>query len=303
MGKLGLCCISLDLQECDPPIKFQKMTKKRFLSLPKDEAREILGDRILNNMMVTNEAIKYCAEMNYCYRVSSDLFPLITCDEVETDLEDLHNFNQIKDYFETIKNTIQETQVRVSAHPSEFNVLASTNQDAVFKTQRELNFYSDFFDKIGCEPSHVNPMNLHINNRAGSNDEVIDRFLDGFSKLSDNCKARLTIENDDKVNCWSVKQLEHFHERTGIPITFDYLHHECHSDGLSEEDAIKICYNTWDTKPLFHYSESREGKNPRAHADYATKEFNTYGLDFDLDFELKMKDKALEAYCEQFNLV
>jgi UV DNA damage repair endonuclease len=66
---------------------------------------------------------------------------------------------------------------------------------------------------------------------------------------------------------------------------------------LSEEEAINACYATWgDYKPLFHYSESRPGNNPRAHADYANNSFNTYGLDFDLDFELKMKDNAISRY-------
>ena len=298
--KLGLCCISLNLQERDPPLKFQKMTKTRFLALPRDEARNILGERILNNLMVTNEAIKYCAENDYCYRVSSDLFPLITCDEAGTELTDLVNYDLIEMTFDQIKETISNTNVRVSAHPSEFNVLASTNVPAVEKTIQELNFYSKFLDRIGCEASHVNPMNLHINNKLGSDDEVIERFLNSFEKLDENCKARLVIENDDKLNCWSVRQLKHFHDKTRLPITFDYLHHACHPDSMNEEEAIRACFDTWDTKPLFHYSESKEGNNPRAHADYASKKFDTYGLEFDLDFELKMKDKAIQSFREQF---
>jgi UV DNA damage repair endonuclease len=51
-------------------------------------------------------------------------------------------------------------------------------------------------------------------------------------------------------------------------------------------------------KPLFHYSESREGNNPRAHADYAYNKFETYGLKFDIDMELKAKDHAIEKYEE-----
>lgn len=304
MGKLGLCCISLNLQERDPPLKFQKMTKTRFLALQREEARTILGERILNNLMVTNEAIKYCSDMGYCYRVSSDLFPLITCDEVETELTDLPNYSEIESAFDQLSNTISVSNVRVSCHPSEFNVLASSNAAAVTKTVQELNFYSRFFDRIGCEASHVNPMNLHVNNKTGSNDEVIDRFLQGFNRLDNNCKSRLTIENDDKLNCWSVKDLvDDFHPKTRIPICFDYLHHKCHPNGLTEQEAITKCYETWPTttKPLFHYSESREGNNPRAHADYANCKFDSYGLDFDLDFELKMKDKALQAFCEQFS--
>jgi len=292
--KYGLCCISLQLESH----KFKTMTYKRFSSLPRDEALVILGDRILNNMETTNAIIEHCGKSNFCYRISSDLFPLITYDEANIALEDLPNYDDIQDSFDMVAQTITNTNVRITCHPSEFNVLASTNPKAVEKTITELNFYSSFMDRIGCPADYRSPMNMHVHNKTGSYEEIISRFLSSFNKLDDNCKSRLVIENDDKLNCWSVKELtEIFHPITNIPITFDYLHHACHSDGLDEETAIRACYATWkDFTPLFHYSESRPGNNPRAHADYADKYFNTYGLDFDLDFELKMKDLAIDKY-------
>lgn len=291
----GLCCISLNLQELDDPIKFQTMTYKRFSSLPRDEALSILGDRIHNNMLVTDKIIQYCADHDFCYRISSDLFPLITYNEANVDLSDLPNYDDIQDAFDIIEQTILQTGVRVSCHPSEYNVLASTNPKAVEKTITELNFYSSFMDRIGCPADYRSPMNLHIHNKDGDHDSIISRFMSNFNLLDANCRSRLVIENDDKVNCWSVNELVNiFNKQTSIPITFDYLHHACHSDGIGEEEAIRACYATWKGfRPLFHYSESRPGNNPRAHADYAYNPINTYNLDFDLDFELKMKDKAI----------
>ena len=300
MTKLGLCCISLDLQELDEPLKFQTMTYKRFSQLDRSEALSILGDRILNNMLVTNATIQHCADNDMCYRISSDLFPLITYVAADISLDQLPNYDEIEQSFDNIAYTLQQTNVRLSCHPSEFNVLASTNQAAVDKTITELNFYSSFLDRIGCAADYNCPMNLHINNRQGSNDEVVERFMQNFSRLNPNCRNRLVIENDDKLNCWSVKQLvEDFYPKTNIPITFDYLHHACHPDGLSEQEALESCYLTWDYyRPLFHYSESAAGNNPRKHADFAENTFNTYGLDFDVDMELKMKDKAIARYLE-----
>jgi len=301
LGSYGLCCISLNLQETDNPVKFQRMTYKRFNSLPRDEALNILGERILNNMITTNEIIKYCEQQGWCYRLSSDLFPLITYDEAQIELEDLPNYDDIQDSFDNISNTIINSNVRISCHPSEFNVLASMNEKAVDKTITELNFYSSFMDRIGCPADYRSPINLHVHNKNGTNDEVISRFMRNFSRLDDNCRSRLVIENDDKLNCWSVKDLVFsFHASTSIPITFDYLHHKCHPDGLTEEEAINASCETWGAfKPLFHYSESRAGNNPRAHADYAQEMFDTYGLNFDLDMELKMKDKAILKYTEE----
>jgi len=295
--RYGLCCISLKLQERDPPVKFQTMTYKRFSSLPREEAVSILGNRILNNLEVTNETIKYCAEKNYVYRVSSDIFPLITYDEANVSLEDLPNHDLIQDEFDNIAETISSTNVRVSCHPSEFNSLSSLTERVVEKTITELNFYSSFFDRIGLPANTNSPMNLHVHNNNGSREEISQRFYENFKRLSENCQARLTIENDDKLNCWSVKELvEIFHPITRIPICFDYLHHKCHPNNIPEQDAINMCWDTWQTKPLFHYSESRPGNNPRAHCDVPTEPFNNYGLEFDIDMEVKMKDIAIEQY-------
>lgn len=293
--RYGLCCISIKLKEAG--ISFQTMTYKRFSSLPREEALSILGERILNNLQVTNETIKYCAGHNYTYRVSSDIFPLITYDEANVNLEDLPNHDEIQDEFDNIEKTISSTNVRVSAHPSEFNALASTNDKVVSKTITELNFYSSFFDRIGLPANTNSPMNLHVHNNNGTREEIAHRFYDNFRKLDENCQARLTIENDDKLNCWSVRELvDIFYPITRIPICFDYLHHKCHPNNLTESEAINMCYNTWQTRPLFHYSESREGNNPRAHADYANNLFNAYGLEFDVDMELKAKDYAIEKH-------
>ena len=305
MLRYGLCCISLQLQELENPVKFQTMTYKRFAGMPRDEALSTLGDRILNNMEATNAIIEYCHESDFTYRISSALFPLVTYDKANVELTDLPNHDDIQDAFDDISNTSARTGVRVSCHPSEYNVLASTNQEAVDKTITELNFYSSFMDRIGCPANHNSPMNIHVHNKTGTHSEIINRFMCGFNKLDDNCKNRLVIENDDKLKCWSVKELIHiFNPQTNIPITFDYLHHKCHPDNLAEEVAVGACCATWgNVKPLFHYSESREGNNPRHHADYAYNNFNTYGLDFDVDFELKMKDNAINAHRQEYNMV
>jgi UV DNA damage endonuclease len=293
--RFGLCCISLKLK--DQGIGHQTMTFKRFNSLPREEALTILGDRILNNLVTTRKTIEFCAENNYVYRVSSDIFPLITYDEANVSLDDLPNHNDIQDEFDNIAQTIKTYDVRVSAHPSEFNSLASLSDKVVDKTITELNFYSSFFDRIGLSADTNSPMNLHVHNNNGTREEISHRFYNNFKKLDENCQKRITIECDDKLSCWSVRELvDIFHPITRIPICFDYLHHKCHPNNLSECEAINMCYDTWQTTPLFHYSESREGNNPRAHADYAYNKFETYGLEFDVDMELKGKCMAIAQY-------
>jgi UV DNA damage endonuclease len=221
---------------------------------------------------------------------------LVTYEKAEVSIEDLPQYGQICQTIQAIRSDMADT--RVSTHPDQFNTLASENEDSLKRTVRELNFQSWFMDQIGCPADHRSPINLHINNNKGEPDEIVDRLLDGLSLLDANCRSRIVLENDDKTAGWSVRKLLHCHARTGIPLTFDYLHHTCHPAGLSEETALRLCHKTWETTPLFHLSESRDEKNPRAHSDHPTKRPDTYGLDFDLDMEFKMKDKAVETMLE-----
>lgn len=297
MIKPSLCCISLHLQSHGH--KFQTMTFKRFSSLDRSVALQILGERILNNLKVTEKIVQYCCLKNWDYRFSSSLFPLITYEQAQVSLNDLPNIVQINQAFDSLALTIKSSNVRISTHPDQFVVLASENDDAVEKSIKELNFQNWVFDRLNLPQSHESPINIHIQNKNGKLSEVVGRFVKSFDKLDESCKKRLCLENDDKTKMWSVKQLTDIvFPATNTPITFDYLHHKCHSDDLTEEEAFYRCYDTWDTKPLFHYSESRDSDNIRAHADYVGYPIKDYGLDFSCDFELKQKDYAIAQYAQ-----
>ena len=291
----GICCIVLSLQDMVEPKKFKTMTYKKFSNMNRKDGLQDLGNRILNNMMVTGEAIKFCYQNNYTYRLSSDLFPLITYDKAKIRLEDLPNYMEISDTILLIRDYLKEHPVRLSSHPSEFNVLATENKDALNRTINELNFTGWFLTQLGCPLDYNSPINIHINNSRGEFDDIAKRFVDNLGLLTVDARKRLVVENDDKGKCWSVRKLtRHLYPVFQMPLTFDYLHHKCHPDDMIEKDAFGLCKDTWrGYRPLFHYSESREGKNPRAHADYVKQLPDTYGLDdIDIDFEFKMKDKA-----------
>ena len=109
----------------------------------------------------------------------------------------------------------------------------------------------------------------------------------------------MVIENDDKLNCWSVSRLiKYMTPVLNIPITFDYLHHKCHPDGLTEQQAFELCVDTWKQyKPLFHYSEScQNNTNKRAHAEMPSALPIDYNCNVDWEIELKGKDYAIQEF-------
>lgn len=303
MSKHGLCCIHNGLQEQGH--RFQTMTWKGFSSSPREESIAKLTSRYQNNLDVIFRIISECVVNEWCYRVSSDILPLMTHPESGLVWEQLPNFDTLNALFERCAVKAKLYDLRLSCHPDQFNVLASENAKAVDSTIRELNHHGWFMSKLGTPLSPESPINIHINGSKGDPKEIAKRFKDGLDRLDEAARSRLVVETEDK-GIWNARNLvEHIHSLTGIPVTFDYLHHRCNDGGLTEKEAFELCVQTWgDNKPLFHFCESLPGqKNPRKHADYPTYLPDTYGYDVDLDFEFKAKDFALKKAQEIGNVL
>ena len=288
---LALCCISLNLQEQGH--KFQTMTWTRFKSLPRKEAIDILSSRILNNFQVTNKVIQYCFDNGIKgYRMSSNIVPLINHPEFNISLQDLPNWNLILNEIQNIRKTLSATGVRVSAHPSEYISLTSDCSNIILNSVRDLQQHAEIFDLLGLPVSHWSPLNIHIR-QDGNPDEIYEKFAKNFDKLSDSVKKRLVIEvNDNKDGTWNIPNLVNFvFNKLKLPITFDSLHNKLCNAGHSEKEMYDMAYSTWDTVPLFHYSEGVNGT--RKHADYADLLPEDYGKEVFWDVEVKMKDYAI----------
>ncbi len=296
----SLCCISNELKTNG--YNFQTMTWKRYNELCKMATEEYalaeLGDRWLNNLVVTRATINHCRYSNWGYRVSSDLFPILTHPDFKYSIRDVPQWRLIEPLFDAIsKENTGNQLVRLSMHPDQFNVLASDNQNAVSKTIQELNLHGWIMDMLGCDRSYNNPINIHVNCTKGDLADIAARFMSNLSRCDESVRSRLVIECEDK-GCWTVENLlEYFYKPYNIPITFDNLHHKCNPsvNHLSEDTVMQMCEDTWGSfKPLFHYSESHPDKtNPRVHADTPTK--FPMSQDYDWDIELKEKDKAIRT--------
>lgn len=288
----NLCCISNELK--DEGYQFQTMTWKRFNQLCDEHGAEYalqeLGERWCNNVGVTLKCIEHCHKNGWGYRVSSALFPCLTHPEFEYSIEDVPQYEEIMELFRDIVFYNETWQVRLSTHPDQFNVLASENQSAVDKTIKELNLHGWVMDKLGCERSYYNPMNIHVNCTKGELSDIAARFMSNLAKCDESVTSRLVIENEDK-GCWNVDNLlTHFR----LPITFDNLHDKCNPSETSSDACMYQCAATWNVRPLFHYSESHPEKtNQRSHADMPTD--RPCSDQYDWDIELKSKDTAIRA--------
>ena len=292
----SLCCISNSL--ANDGHKFQTMTWHRFSQLDRDEAVATVSARTLNNIRVTYKILRQCAANGWAYRVSSNLFPLLTYNVANLKLAEYPDYIDIMAALADCASVVRDKGVRISCHPDQFNVLASMGKPQVDKTIRELNHHGWLMDQLGGWRDYRTPINIHVNNTKGEPSEIAARFMSNLAKCDESVRSRLVVENEDK-GIWTPKLLsEHF----DLPITYDNLHHKCLPDGLSHAKAFSLCYKSWMRggyfKPLFHYSESHPDKtNPRSHADMPSERpYETFSMPVDYDIELKSKDAAIEAF-------
>jgi UV DNA damage endonuclease len=231
------------------------------------------------------------------FRLSSALIPWGD----NLDLTQLKDYKEIKSELKKAGDFAKFHNIRITSHPGPFVVLVSPKENVVAAAIADLELHGKVFDMMGLELSPYNKINIHCNGVYGDKKSAMDRFIKNFQRLSKSVQKRLTIENDDKASMYSVKDLMYVHNAIGIPIVFDYHHHQFCTGDLSEEAALKLAATTWPKgiTPVVHYSESKAlhennpKEKPQAHSLYIKSLPNTYELDVDIMVEAKAKELAI----------
>jgi UV DNA damage endonuclease len=305
MKNIGYCCIPMG---CNVGLKKkEQITVNRGMVRRTFDAKGLpyVSELVIENLKDTLKVLDYNLKNHiYIYRLSSDSFPWMS----EYEFSDLPNFSVIQNLMTKIGDKIKSNGIRTSYHPGPFNVLASENPSVVEKTIKELNKHAELMDMMGLDQTTFYPINIHINTTQPTREEAAQRFVDRFPSLSESCRKRLTLENDDSPNQYSVKILHDLvHTKIGIPIVFDQHHFNYGPQDQTMEEALKLAHSTWKTRVMTHMSspktlEDNSGKQT-AHADYIYEEIKTFGLDFDTEIEAKAKDLAVFRYRQQFKVL
>jgi UV DNA damage endonuclease len=301
-NRIGYCCLSIgineNLKKKDHILVNRGMVRKTFDA----KGLPYVADLIVENLKDTLKVLDYNIKNDIrVYRLSSDSFPWMS----EYSFENLPRFAVINSFLKVIGKKIRENDMRVSYHPGPFNVLGSENPSVVAKTIDELNKHAQLLDLMELEQSTYYPINIHVNTTQPTREDAAKRFCEGFQSLSDSCKKRLTVENDDKLSQYSVKILyDLVYSKIFVPIVFDQLHYKLGPQDQTLEEALRLALSTWKTKPLTHMASSIRNEDPkgleRAHADYIYEPIETFGLEFDVEIESKAKDMAVLKYRKDY---
>lgn len=265
--------------------RLRNISRERLLeivSLNLNELGQILSWNIANNIDL--------------YRISSKMIPFASHSDMAFDWRD-----EFASQLISAGEQVRSTGIRVSMHPGQYTVLNSPNPQIVQNAVSEIVYHTDVLDLMGLDSSHK--VIIHVGGRYSDKPSAIERFIKNFALLPDSSKQRVVIENDE--NNYSVHDCIHISELTGAPVIFDYLHYQLYrnsDEGLPIKQLLEEVFATWkpaDGVPKTHFSTQAEGKPRGSHAmEVNEKEFflflkQTAGLDFDIMFETKDKEKSV----------
>jgi UV DNA damage endonuclease len=278
-----------------------------------DTRRWQSGPHLRRSLDLLGGVFGYLERINVSmYRLPSQTIPYGT----HPDLPEFDYRRQLDEAAEPLTAIAAEATrlgLRLSTHPGQYTVLNATDPAIVDKAIADLEQDATLLDALD-QPAEGSVV-VHVGGSYGAPAAAVERWERAWWRLSDRARARLALENDERL--FGLDDVMALHERTGVRVVLDVHHHRIHpaSSGISARDAIHAAYRTWPsgTRPKVHLSSPRtmleqtprgKGRGPgavpplRAHADLVVPWDLSAVLDvapgpLDVMLEAKAKDIAL----------
>ncbi|WP_096199678.1 UV DNA damage repair endonuclease UvsE [Bacillus sp. FJAT-45350] len=282
--KIGYACLNVTLQT--------KMRTCRIATVEKEGLTKV-KELTIHNLQEVNKIIDWNIENNiHFFRLSSDIVPfgshpILTWDWwADEDVLKLTN---------AIREKKQKYHLRLSAHPGQYTIINSKNDEVVKKAIKELEYHDTLLDLVGGTD-----MIIHTGGVYGDKLEAKKRFIHTYHELSDSIKNKLRLENDDKS--FHLKDVLSIYKECGVPICFDIHHHNCnHTEEIELDTLVEQVFESWKEigTPKVHISSGKRSKIDTAHHDIVFKEdfdelLKVIGSrECDIMLEAKQKEKAV----------
>ncbi len=249
------------------------------------------------------------------YRISSGVAPYITHPAMP---QFWNQIEECRDELAELGARARRYGLRLSTHPGQYTLLNAVDPAIYEASLRDFEYHTALLDAMGLPPEAK--VITHVGGVYGDKAAAMARFAERYPALPAHIRARLVLENDETH--YSLPDVLWIHERTGIPVVWDWLHHAANDpEGIPADEATRLAVATWPAgqRPKIHYSTQRrerrqiERKDRKTgervvseapplvgqHADYIDPvEFGRYlaavrALPFDIMLEAKEKDKAV----------
>ena len=193
--------------------------------------------------------------------------------------------------------------------------MGSPRKQVIDNAIRDLEYHAELLDLLKLPPQQDRDavMILHLGGVFGDKEATLNRFRENYTKLAENIKKRLVLENDDVS--WSAHDLLPVCEELNIPFVLDFHHHNIIFDADKIREGTKDIVDlfprisaTWKRKnitPKMHYSEPTPsaitGRQRRKHSPRVAT-LPPCPPDTDLMIEAKDKEQAVFELMRTFKL-
>jgi UV DNA damage endonuclease len=222
----------------------------------KDVAEQKLWDLMVQNITATHKLIEKVGTLNEhlrMVRISSDILPVYT----ESNWSYFWRKPDVRLYceksFDQVGMCARSNGVRLSFHPGQFTVLASSNENIVQRSIEEFEYHADMARWMGYGKKFQDfKINVHISGREGP-----QGILKAYKQLSPEARNCITIENEEIS--WGLNDCLTLSDT--VPIVLDIHHHWIREGEYinSNDWRVEKVLESWrGLRPTCHYSLSRE---------------------------------------------
>lgn len=189
----------------------------------------------------------------FFYRLSSQLAPYLT----HPDLPDFHRqLDECTTELAATGDLARQMGLRLTMHPAFHIQLNSPDPTWAERSRREVVAAADLMERMGLGPDSV--LVVHVGGGRGEQEAGRARFVNSIEALPASVRARLALENDDRI--YSLTDTLWIHRRTGIRLVMDVLHHRClDPEAIPVVEALQMALATWPAGqiPKIHLSSPR----------------------------------------------
>ncbi len=289
---LGYACICTELRK-----KGVYSSRTCRLKTIQKKGIEYAKELAILNLKDLKKILEWNVQHNIFFmRISSDIFPFASHPIYG------YKIDFAKEYLEDIGNYAKTNNIRLTFHPSQFNVLSSPNKSVIKNTFLDLQHHSDILDTMMLDKNSV--LIIHGGGVYNNKKESLIRLETNIMLLSKRIRKRLVLENCEMS--YNIEDLLPLSKKLLIPLCIDFHHDDIYKSNELVSYYYEEIFDVWkkrNIKPKVHVSNSIPDilqdaniRDRRKHSDYIAffhDELLKIKFPIDVMLECKMKEQSI----------
>jgi len=275
-----------------------------YIGLPKKIKGDskVSVDSPVDFLKILNESVAYNAELGINF-MCLDLSEFTSVDFIKNfdfDEED----PKVSKILDQIHQNLNHRKIRVSVIVQKDYFLGSQLDGVPTESSLLIEGIGKIMDLIGQKGRSII---LRIGSAYGNRKNTMASFVERYMNLSESCRKKICLVNDEKPSLFSVTDLlSGCYYKASIPICFRFLSHLFNDGGLTVREALFLSCSTWKVgnSPILIHAESVE-EDPSGFPSSTqpsgriTKRIPTFGLSLDILIDSPEKENCCIKYIRE----